>query len=403
MFLTVSGAAVAGGPVNKVKERLQQLEQFEEEENDSEMLSLTQKDYVKHIEKMNADLTTAWNTEQRVKALKIVIKLTKLLGDTNEVVGFYPSKWMLITEILDTFGNLVWQRIKERSTVYDGDVAIPLKDNFRCEDVADHAQETCKNWFFKIASIRELLPRVYIELSIMKCYAFVYNDYWPVVIRNMSRIVRGMGDPLVSVYARAYLARRAHEMLPLAKDHLNLAIDDYIFLQKTFSEKRYQVFRDSKGLTLSQYLDLFTPALEWLVECLAFKADDAMFKQTMAKFKEDRNGAVLNAIISAFDPKFIAANASTFVENIKSSDPSTFERHELFRTLGLNLVLHPAGTFSKDAVSLFSAIWREIDQIEDATKYASVAEVYIEFPLKHINVRDSYGVYRNLLTIRIAA
>jgi hypothetical protein len=50
-----------------------------------------------------------------------------MLGDTVEVPQFFPSKFVLITEILDTFGRLVFDRLRKKSTIYDGDTPIPLK------------------------------------------------------------------------------------------------------------------------------------------------------------------------------------------------------------------------------------------------------------------------------------
>ena len=50
-------------------------------------------------------LYSAWNNEQRVKALKLCIQLSKLLIDTS-APQFYPSKFVLITDILIKFGEL---------------------------------------------------------------------------------------------------------------------------------------------------------------------------------------------------------------------------------------------------------------------------------------------------------
>jgi hypothetical protein len=63
-------------PVDRVKNRLEQLDQDEEED---ETLQLSQKDYIKHIEKKRESLIEAWDTDKRVKALKIAIKVCSLL------------------------------------------------------------------------------------------------------------------------------------------------------------------------------------------------------------------------------------------------------------------------------------------------------------------------------------
>ncbi|XP_042371229.1 VPS35 endosomal protein-sorting factor-like, partial [Plectropomus leopardus] len=132
-----------------------------------ELLNLSQQDYANRIEELNQSLKEAWASDQKVKALKIVIQCSKLLSDTS-VIQFYPSKFVLITDILDTFGRLVYDRIWTMCSD-----PRPLPESFTVDDVNDTAKETCLNWFFKIASIRELLPRFYVEAAILKCNRFL--------------------------------------------------------------------------------------------------------------------------------------------------------------------------------------------------------------------------------------
>lgn len=59
-------------PVDKVKHRLEQLDQDDEE---TKMLKVTQADYVKGIDNFHKDLIETWETEKRVKSLKTAIKV----------------------------------------------------------------------------------------------------------------------------------------------------------------------------------------------------------------------------------------------------------------------------------------------------------------------------------------
>ena len=109
-----------------------------------------------------------------------LLQCSKLLIDTK-VIQFYPSKFVLITDILDNFGQftdlvfseypettptgyLVYDRIRRKSTFLPPGASKPvmLPEKFTSDQVPDSGKETCRNWFFKIASIRELIPRLYV-------------------------------------------------------------------------------------------------------------------------------------------------------------------------------------------------------------------------------------------------
>lgn len=111
LYFTVIGK-VRSNAVDKVQYRLEQLDYFEE--GSQRRLDLSQSEYVSRIEQLSKELVSAWHSEQRVKALKIAIQCSKLLSDTD-VLGFYPSKFVLITDILDIFGQLVYDRLRSKA------------------------------------------------------------------------------------------------------------------------------------------------------------------------------------------------------------------------------------------------------------------------------------------------
>lgn len=172
------------------------------------MLNLTQQDYVIKIEQLNQELIQAWHSDQRVKSLKIAIQCSKFLADTS-VMQFYPSKFVLVTDILDIFGKLVFERLKTKADHLEigKQQGVVLPDNFTPEMVSESTKETCLNWFYKVASIRELLPRLYVEMAILKCYSFLTSSEFNNALLRLTKMIRGIGDPLIAMYARCYLCR----------------------------------------------------------------------------------------------------------------------------------------------------------------------------------------------------
>lgn len=66
-----------------IRSRLEELEEFDDqiEYSEKELYDLTQQEFVSHMDNLGKEIIDAWNNEQRVKALKIVIQviLIKLL------------------------------------------------------------------------------------------------------------------------------------------------------------------------------------------------------------------------------------------------------------------------------------------------------------------------------------
>lgn len=111
-FLGAENIVRSQTSVEKVRHRLEQLDDFQDIHY---MQNLTQQEYIGKINQLNSELISAWKTDQRVKSLKIAIQCSKLLADATSVIQFYPSKFVLVTDILDSFGKLVYDRLKSKS------------------------------------------------------------------------------------------------------------------------------------------------------------------------------------------------------------------------------------------------------------------------------------------------
>jgi hypothetical protein len=142
------------------------------------------------------------------------------------------------------------------------------------------AKEICRNWFYKIACIREVLPRIYIEVALFKCYRFLTDtDFLPILSR-LGSIVRGLGDPMVSLYLRTYLVVVSHAVVPNETTFAQSMLEDVLVTLSVVQEP-YMIKELARcNLPSSTYYHLLSPGVEWIVRTVGRSASREVF-QTM--------------------------------------------------------------------------------------------------------------------------
>ena len=193
-IVAIQGSGLEDGSATRHLDKYnQRLASLEKRQLKEETVSLTHIEYSAHVDKLVAELEQSWVQSKLVDALRIAIQISKLLSDTT-APSFYPYSFIKVTQALDKFGNMVFQRLKMKA-----DEAWKEKDrwnkalaeDFTSNDVPLPAKETCRNWFYKCACIRELLPRVYLELSLFKCYRFLTDDDFSAILSRVGSVIRG--------------------------------------------------------------------------------------------------------------------------------------------------------------------------------------------------------------------
>ncbi|TRY63417.1 hypothetical protein TCAL_02649 [Tigriopus californicus] len=186
--------------------RLDMLEGRQTRRSNPEKNGLTPKQFGDFLDLVTHQLSNYWTEDKRVQVLRLVIQIAKILGDMDKSgLSGYPAFFFQITEVLVFFGRLVYDRIASKCP--------GLRMNFTSHDATPQAQEMCKNWLLKIMSIRELVPRLYLEIAFMRCFRFIDDPeyFYKTVLDRLTKSIRGLSDPIAACYLRAFLVRSAFQ------------------------------------------------------------------------------------------------------------------------------------------------------------------------------------------------
>uniref|UniRef100_A0A1B0D7S3 Uncharacterized protein n=1 Tax=Phlebotomus papatasi TaxID=29031 RepID=A0A1B0D7S3_PHLPP len=380
----------------KVKHRLEQLDDFTDAAY--HMQDVSQQEYVSRIEQLNLELVQAWNNDHRVTALKIAIQCSKLLADTS-VMQFYPSQFVLITDILDIFGKLVYDRLKVKAGYIRPGSTNPaaLPDNFTPDMVPEMAKETCLNWFYKIASIRELLPRFYVEAAILKCYSFLTSTEFNLALLRLTRIIRGIGDPLVSIYARCYLCRVGMTVTS-DREYIKENLTDLFTVYHTMFSPRLKNELTRQRLEMPTYLSLYIPALDWIMQGMAVHTPEPVLDEILDKcLGQKNNGLLLNSVMASFSCNFLSKRATKLLRAIAdNASAEDFPQAQLLRALGSCLVM--ATQVPDEKQQVWVEAMKLIGELKVPGQFILAIESWAEFTSSSYNLSHVAAILEDLLT-----
>lgn len=308
---------------------------------------ITLQEYVSRLTELKDEICRAWHASDRVTSLNLSIKVAKLLSDTS-VLQLYPTLFVLATEILDILGDMVWERIRRKAEYTEDGTLVHLPDNFQATEICAEAKETCYNWFCKVGSIRELLPRIYLELAMYHCWRFL-SEQPADNLRRLVMMARGIADPLASFYCRLYLAHCAQKLPQRDIGHLIISMNDMKTLlmngaHVASAEKTYGVLSGNR----SSKLGLMEPAIEYVMECLFKESCELQIGDILMGLGLGRNQSelfgnsscvslVLHYLLKELPIGIVCSNALDILHLIECSNDYSFDQCLNYKLLGLRL------------------------------------------------------------------
>ncbi|GAQ91411.1 hypothetical protein KFL_007790030 [Klebsormidium nitens] len=386
----------------------QRLEQLEHPQRAGQEASrqVAVADVVARLRELNADLSSAWVAAERLTALRLAIKVARLLLDVS-VPHFYPTLFVLVTDCLDTVGGLVWTRIVRKAEEGDTPTGPPkrLPAGFTWRDVPAAAQETCRNWFHKVGAIPELLPRLYLELALLRCYHFLEPAPPAATLARLSAMMRGLTHPLAAAYAHLYLVRRTAAVAPTEKAPLVSGLRDRLLQYRSVLAGHHDPALQRSALSRAAYLQLLDPPLEITIQALLKDAPPAQLPGLLASLAclaPSQGGppvalppaAVVLHLVAHLPGPFVAAQALPLTRLVAATSDASAKQAALFCALGRQLAEHPPPRDQQAAV--LNDTWKVVARFSDLGDYLAVADVMLPFVLRHFGLPEVEVLLRDI-------
>jgi len=337
---------------------------------------VSHQEFLAHIEMLGREMEQAWSLNDRVKTLKLVIQTVKMMRDVVNT-SHYPAVFFSAMKMLDNFEHLVYNRLF--SIAFSG----AASEEFLPNQVNEEAKDTANNWFLKISCIRELQPRIFVEIALLKCYRFKWIDKYPEVMTKLVHQIRGIGNPIMSCYAGMYLALQTVKLNLKSKDHLDLLLQDLCEFVSLVSQEQYEICK---------------PALQWLFYCVSYNSQPELIVEIVDKLRPsiERKPILLGLIIEEFPSHQVTSHINFFMEIFNSVQNA----NDIMKVaISLTKAVYNS-SMSKSILKVLNLVWDKINENSQSQLelYVEAVEIFIQIMLKHDYLSQANSVIKDFIS-----
>jgi len=371
----------------RVRDRLVELEVGQEEAVQLVNMMDNEEKLRNEISKRTKLLSTYHCNGDFAKMIEIVTD-TCLMLDRNDSPNFFPALFMLVLDIIDCFGNIIYAYISSHKSLESGF----LKHNRMT------SQQLTIDWSMRLSAITNLLPKILLQISFLRCIK--YHPYKTIgnQIELICQSINGIGSSVTSIYLIAYLSFTVFMYFPEQKcdfmsDLFILYTQNIIFLQK-FSFMR--LFHFHFEYSINQFLLTHEPALDFFIEMLFDLFDASLLQKTFDQFylQGTPSSFILKSVLKAFPIKYLNEQYPVLLHFIDNAD-DVVSKAELLYLLSKKLsdsVLLP------NLIQTMNDIWTRISSFTDSSDF-----IYVSAPLSWFICKFCPSQYIELYLRQVAS
>lgn len=189
------------------------------------------------------------------------------------------------------------------------------------------------------SSVRELLPRIYLELAILPCWRFLLDKPMD-SLQHLVKMTRGLADLVASAYCRLYMAHCAQKLPSRDIGYLVTSVNDirHILIRiLSTNETAHGNLTDDKKLQVS----LMEPTIEYIMKCIFKGRSQGEVSSILAEIGLRRNqqisgtvlcvSVVFHHLLKELPIKLVSSNALDILHLIECNNDKSFDQPMNYR------------------------------------------------------------------------